>query len=82
MQLSLPESAEVLDGIVLLSMSIWDGIGRFRLFSTVQWSGIGRAKLPFHDSLLVDECLGLESTAENGPAARMVSLDRQVVLKK
>jgi hypothetical protein len=29
-----------------------------------------------------NELFGLESTAENGPAARMVSLDRQVVLKK
>ena len=33
-------------------------------------------------SEFADECIGLESTAENGPAARMVSLDRQVVLKK
>jgi hypothetical protein len=37
----------------------------------------------FRDSSeLLDERIALESTAENDPAARMVSLDPQVVLKK
>jgi hypothetical protein len=46
MQLSRLKSAKAVDIIALLSKSIWDGLGRFRLFSTVRWSCIGRAKLP------------------------------------
>ena len=43
MQLSRLESAEVIGAITFTSKSLWDGLGRFRLFSTVRWSCIGRA---------------------------------------
>jgi hypothetical protein len=45
MQLSRLESAEIIGAIALTSESMWDDLGRFRLFSTVRWSCIGRAKL-------------------------------------
>ena len=50
MQLSRLESEEIIDAIALMSESMSDGLGRFRLFSTVQWSCIGRAKLALQRS--------------------------------
>jgi hypothetical protein len=45
MQLSRMESAEIIGAIALTNESMWDDLGLSRLFSTVRWSCIGRAKL-------------------------------------
>jgi hypothetical protein len=38
------ESADMIDTVGLIAQSFWDGLGRFRLFSTLRWSCIGRGK--------------------------------------
>jgi len=40
--LSSLESAHIIERISVVAFSIWDGLGRFGLVSTVRWSHIGR----------------------------------------